>query len=254
MSFAQDGFEIVDLDHQSKGVLREARQKLQDILGGGLDTYHERVPHEDLERHTKALEAVANVPKRIIKIELSYFQWLVGIDLHIQSRPYLRISRPGVVTDNIGFHRDTWYGDTPYELSVWIPFTETDEGSALRVAPGSHVWSEEKNPVERIDGKVEKGSVKHSLGFIHSSPKRLVHAPKTIALKVPVGSMAVFPLSLLHGVEVNKSDKTRISMDCRIANSLAPIALSRSRDTNYYERLSISPVTSQALRYEEANR
>ena len=255
MSFAQDGYEVVNLIGYGLQVVREARQKLQGILGGAIETYHERVPNEDLERHAKALEVVKDIPKRIIKADLPYFQWLVGIDLHLQARPFLRIARPGIATDNIGLHRDTWYGDTPYEISVWIPLTETNEGSALRVAPGSHVWSEKEYPVERFERPdVEKGSAKHALGFIYNPPKRLVKEPKTIPLPVKPGQMIVFSLALLHGQKVNTSVLTRVSMDCRLANSLAPIALARSRDANYYERLSISPVTSQAIRYAEANK
>ena len=109
--------------------------------------------------------------------------------------------------------------------------------------------------MERFDRPdVEKGSVKHSLGFIYNPPKRLIKEPPTIPVPVKPGQMIVFSLALLHGQRVNTSVRTRVSMDCRLANSLAPIALSRSRDANYYERLSISPVTSQAIRYAEANR
>ncbi len=254
MSFPRDGYEIVPLSGYAMSIVRDARHKIEDVLGGALETYHERVEGEDLERHARALASVATVPKRIIRSDIQYFQWLVGIDLHIQAKPFLRISRPNVKSDNIGLHRDTWYGDTPYELSVWIPLTDTDEGNSLRVAPGSHVWSEKEHPVERIDGQIEKGSLKHALGFIHGKPKKLADLPATVALKVKIGQMIVFPLSLLHGVEVNVSTTTRVSMDCRIANSLAPIAMSRSRDPNYYERLTVSPVTAEALRYEEANK
>jgi len=65
--------------------------------------------------------------------------------------------------------------------------------------------------------------------------------------------MVVFPLSLLHGQEVNRSTKTRFSLDCRIANAIAPIKMARSRDANYYERFQTSPVTEVAMAYEKAN-
>lgn len=245
MNFIENGYEIVDLPngaHVVAGILKLTAMlgKLPEYRGG------------DVTLHAQAAELVSGIPLQIVSSNLPYFTRLLGSDLHIQQKPFLRISRPGVADDNIGMHRDTWYGDTPYEISVWIPFTDTDEGNALRVAPGSHLWSEEAHPVERVDGSVEKGSVKHSLGFIHGQPKRLVGGVPTIPLRVRVGQMIVFSLALLHGVEVNRSTRTRVSMDVRLTNSLAPVKFSRSRNEHYYEPLCRSPVSEVAKRYYEA--
>ncbi len=248
MSYADDGYEIVDLSPRARAIVDVGIVQVRHLLGP-LEGY----TGNDVELHALAQHRVSDIPRSVINYELEYFRKLIGCDLHIQSKPFLRISRPGAREDNIGLHRDTWYGDTPYELSVWIPFTDTDEGNALRVAPGSHVWSEAAHPVERIDGEVEKGSTKHSLGFIYGQPKRLANPVPTVALPVRVGQMIVFSLSLLHGQEVNCSTRTRVSMDVRLANSLAPISWQRSRDAEYYKRLCSSPVTEAALRYEVAN-
>lgn len=250
MSYAKDGYEIVELGPLAQMAVGHGIYRLEAMFGAPLEAFSTHPG--GLDAHARAAQAVASIPRGVISAERAYFNALLGRDLHIQQQPFLRISRPGIPDDNIGLHRDTWYGDTPYEISVWIPFTDTDEGNALRVAPGSHVWSEEAHPVERFDGGVEKGSVKHSLGFIHGQPKRLADPVGTKALPVRVGQMIVFSLALLHGQEVNRSTRTRMSMDVRLANSLAPVKFSRSRNPNYYERLFTSPVTEAALRYQEA--
>ena len=249
MSFVQDGYEIWTLGNKAILSLMLGKMSLHQKLGP-LEEYAE----DDLERHAAAAKEVAHIPKSIITAERKRFYELIGSDLHIQRQPFLRISRPGIVEDNIGLHRDTWYGDTPHEISVWIPFTDTCEGNALRVAPGSHLWSEAAHPVERFDGGVEKGSVKHSLGFIHGQPKRLAVPHHTVPLPVRVGQMIVFSLALLHGVEVNKSARTRVSMDVRLTNSFAPVKFSRSRDEHYYEPLFRSTVSEVAARYYEAQK
>lgn len=233
------------LGRRASIALHGAIAKLGTLLGVPLAGLHER---PDVS-HTQAAKLVADLPRKIIEEEYVYFRRTVGMDLHIQSTPYLRISRPGVDADNIGMHRDTWYGDTAYEVSVWIPLTDTDEDNALRIAPGSHLWSEKEHPVEEFDSGVAKGSEKHALGFVYA-PKRLVRPVETIPVPMRVGQMLIFPVSLLHGVEVNRSKRTRVSMDCRVANSLAPIRMSRSRDDNYYSRMAISPITEIALKYE----
>ena len=251
MSFVRDGYEIIVLEGEALEWAESGASRLRRAVGE-LTTLHGR--EVTVARHAELARMASIYPRLVITSLLSYFRTLIGADLHIQQEPFLRISRPGIPDDNIGLHRDTWYGDTPYEISVWIPFTDTDEGNALRVAPGSHLWSEEAYPIERFDGGVEKGSVKHSLGFIHSQPKRYVTPPETIALPVRVGEMIVFSLALLHGMEVNRSKRTRVSMDVRLANSLAPVKFSRSRDANYYEQLCVSPVTEAARRYYEAQK
>src|SRR5438132_8166557 len=92
----------------------------------------------------------------------------MGPDLDVQSAPYLRIVRPAKAQDNIGYHRDTVYGGSPYELSVFVPFVELAAGAALSVEPGSHLKAERDIPFVRMaisDKVVMKGSLKHTLGF-----------------------------------------------------------------------------------------
>lgn len=247
MTFLRDGYEVWDLGVEARTWLCSGVEELEQMLGK-LSAYTD----DDVHRHAAAAALVAHIPRRMIECSIHRVRELVGSDLHIQQTPFLRISRPGAPQDNIGLHRDTWYGDTPHEISVWIPFTDTDEGNALRVAPCSHVWSEAQHPVERFAGSVAQGSTKHSLGFIYGDPKRLADPVATIPLPVKVGQMIVFSLALLHGQEVNRSTRTRVSMDVRLANSLAPVKFARSRNPNYYERLSVSPVTAAAQRYYEA--
>ena len=256
MSIIDEGYEIIQLTGNANVAVVRAAAAIEKEIGD-LYTYHERATANDekrIEEHTRLAAMVAGIPRLAIGEHLEYFRRLIGSDLMLQSKPYLRISRPGVEEDNIGFHRDTWYGDTSYECSVWIPLTNTDVGNSLSVAPKSHVWSERAHPTERVSRPdVPKGSPKHSLGFIYDSPKRLVSAVQMTPLPVKVGQMIIFPLSLLHGQEVNKSTVTRFSVDCRIANALAPIKMARSRDANYYERWQTSPITAVALAYERAN-
>ncbi len=237
----KEGYIIVDLSQAGKGIAGMAKRSLMAHLGE-LESCQQEVTPE-------ARDIIKNYPRLIVEAEMPFFHALIGKDLHIQRKPYLRISRPGVMDDNIGVHRDTWYGDSPYELSVWIPLTDTSTENALLVAPGSHVWREEE--LEPAEPQADKGSPKHSLGYLYA-PKRLTRQVDLKPLPVRVGQMIVFSLSLLHGQEVNQSSTTRVSMDVRVANSLAPIKWERSKE-NYYEELSISPVRKEAMRYYQAN-
>lgn len=245
MSFVEKGYTIFDLSEASTALIRECTDEW-----GGLDM----IPDGDInEFQAEGRDALCKLPRSVVELELDFFRNLMGADLHIQREPFLRIARPGRDLDNIGYHRDTWYGDTPYEVSVWFPLTDTIESNALRVAPGSHLWPEHEWETE-VAGRtdVERGSLKHSLGFVVGQ-KKLRNAAEMVPLPVRVGQCIVFSLSLLHGQEVNQSPFTRVSMDVRVANSWAPIRWSRSRDPNYYEPLCVSPLTQAARKYAEAN-
>ncbi len=164
----------------------------------------------------------------------------------------LRIARPGKPQDNIGIHRDTLYGCTPYEISVVIPLTDTDEQSALHVIDNSHVAPESDYLYEEEDTDVVKNSDKHNLGFVYLK-KKLSPDLKTHPVPMKVGQALAFPLSLVHGQEVNNGKTPRFSVDIRLVNSLANIEWSRTVHKDYWERLCECPVTSQARKYYEAN-
>lgn len=215
------------------------------------DELHIRIQNDLSDRYQQAGFGPA-----IIEESAEFFKGFIGPDLHVQKFPYLRMARPGKRQDNIGIHRDTHYGGSPYELSVSVPFTDTGSAGALGVWSGSHVMSEEVLPVTHVDsGGVEKGSVKHKLGFLYA-PKELPEEVRRKVTPVPVrvGEALVFSLSLVHGQELNASQVTRFQSDIRVVSSLAPIQWERTVHQDYYRPLSSSPVTVQARLYYEANR
>jgi len=253
VSFETQGFEVINLGAPALSYVNLMRSKLEEKFGK-LTTFHERAGEEITVERSQACSVAYGNARAILTCEFASITRLAGLDLLVQTVPFVRISRPGIAEDNIGFHRDTWYGDTPYELSCWIPLTDTDVGNCLRICPGSHLWSEAEHPVEqfnRID--VSKGSAKHDLGFLYA-PKRLVERVDMAPLPLKVGQMVVFSLALLHGQEVNSSTATRFSIDIRLANKYAPIKLQRSRSENYYEEFSASPLSRVAKRYYEAQK
>ena len=45
----------------------------------------------------------------------------------------LKIARPNGYFDNIGFHKDTIYGQSPYEMSIHLPLVNLNKKSCLKV-------------------------------------------------------------------------------------------------------------------------
>jgi hypothetical protein len=153
---------------------------------------------------------------------LPIIQQFLGLDIMVQYNPYFRIARPNKPQDNIGYHKDTQYGQTPYELAVHIPFVDLDAKSALRVISGSHLMPESIFPRVTGDGPlIEKGSIENRIGKPYA-PKRLLvpEGMETIPLVMKVGQAAIFSPALFHGQEVNEGSVTRVSCDLRFVSAL----------------------------------
>jgi len=257
--FSEKGWVVIDFVDQTPVMkAREALQAhLNKLLGKNipLEEYHTEVEddahHTDLQTKMTEFFRKQKFGKAIIEKQLSLFKPFMGLDLSVQRNPYLRMARPGKPQDNIGYHRDTYYGGSPYELSVLVPFVDVAEPSALQVMTGSHTLPENHFPttqIENPDEAVRKGSSKHQLGFLYA-PKVMDPSIATDMLAVPLklGQAIAFSLSTVHGCVVNNGTATRWSSDIRVMNAFAPVDLSARPD--YYEPLSNSALTTQAQTY-----
>lgn len=255
----------VVFDFQDPSVIDHVRlnleHKLSFILGKKvpLEDYH--LFAEDDEKHSQIQAEITKFyreqkfARKIFQSQIDFFQQIVGLDLLSQAAPYLRMTRPGKPQDNIGYHRDTFYGGSPYELSVLVPFVDLEKASSLSVLSRSHCLPESLFPTKQIqnpDTDVTKGSIKHQLGFLYA-PKLMDPAIEKDIEPIPLkkGQALMFFLSTVHGSVINSGSVTRWSSDMRIANALAPIDLSARPD--YYELLASSPVTACAKKYYLAN-
>ena len=263
-ALTNNGWAVVDLPDPAP--VFKSRDRLLDRLRddgfpqlASLDAYHELVRSD--EHHTTTSHALAKfywaeqMGTSIISANLTLFRALLGPDLHVQRYPYLRIVRPRCPSDAAPLHRDTYYGASPYELSVIVPLTNMSEASSVRVISGSHVAPDRDYPyAQTVSADVVPHSQKHELGFAYA-PRVLDAALSQSATAVPVsvGQALIFGLSLVHGAGVNESSRTRCSTDIRVANSLAPVQWSRGVRPDYFVPLSSSPITRTAKAYLAAN-
>src|SRR5262245_60902947 len=120
VDFVERGWVVVPLSNEGRKIVEEGRalllRVLQQTVSGSIaniEQYHLSV--EDDKRHTEIQNLLsqefqkARIANRIIRADLPLWQSLVGLDLHVQKFPYLRLARPGKAQDNIGIHRDTHY-------------------------------------------------------------------------------------------------------------------------------------------------
>lgn len=218
-----------------------------------LETYHEfaknDLQHTELQIQLTQFFRSQRWGPKIIKEQVGFLNNLLGRDINVQSQPYLRITRPNKPQDNIGYHRDTFYGGSPFELSILIPYVDVSVESALSVLSGSHLQPDSDFPTTQIQSEdVTKGSAKHQLGFLYA-PK-LIDPSRTVDMQpipLKLGEALIFNLATVHGSIENKGICSRWSSDIRVVNALAPVDLSM-RPT-YYEKLSRSAITEIAEIY-----
>lgn len=168
------------------------------------------------------------------------FTSLLGPDVDIQTGVYLRVSRPNLEGDLIDWHRDTFYGNTPWEMNFWFPVFPLAKGAGLMVLEGSHLspvtnvhYIEENDPFRK---QVTKGSIASELGYQYA-PKcddtiANMDLSKVKLLTPEVGQAVFFFGHIVHRAQ-NLSNKTRVTIDVRIKHMLAPT----STKSGYYQPL-----------------
>ena len=256
--FVDDGYAIINFYNTE--YLKEFQQllleKLRDIMKNDnvtFETFHNFVTNDNdkinIQYILNKMIWDENLHEKIIIDNIDIYYTLVGKDLDLQTQPYLRIARPNCPQDNIGFHRDGFYGSSAYELSSVIPLVELNYKSALQIEPKSHLRG--PIPTTKVESKtIKKGDIKNQLGFQYA-PKIINNDYKINPIPIPLkfGQALSFGLGTIHGQEVNTDTITRFSMDVRVKNSF----VSSGTKDGYYKPLTQSVVTKTAQMYYENN-
>lgn len=258
MSFIDDGYEVVTLSREGAILVERVRHMVywnRGHLKAQKIARYVRSSDDHVAWQKVCADRINafNFSRVMAMYELDTLRDFVGSEIMYQRHAYFRAARPHVPGDNIGFHRDTWYGDSPLEVSMVVPLTQMTEGAAFKVSPGSHIEPEDSFPTMQTDDPLTpKGGTKHSLGFLYA-PKKLVTPVPMHSVEVCVGQALLFPVSLLHGQEVNTASWMRMSVDFKVAPSNVGLSSRRSVNEYYYQPLCESLVWKVKRLYDREN-
>ncbi|MGA1933318.1 hypothetical protein ACH5BF_11495 [Arcobacter sp. YIC-464] len=255
--FINEGYVVQNLENTNflnnfKEIILETLKGITNNKDITLETFHKFVK-DDKEK----LEIQYLISKKIwdeklhfnlIKENIDLYYNIFGKDLDIQAKPHLRIARPNCPQDNIGFHRDSQYGNKAFELSNFFTFVDLDENSALQVEAKSHKRG--TLPYTKIESaSVKKGSMENQLGYLYA-PKLIDETFKINANPIPLnfGQVLILGLGTIHGQETNSSNTTRWSIDIRVKNSFSTSNVKEG----YYTNLTSSIVSKYAQEYYKA--
>ena len=137
-----------------------------------------------------------------------YLDIIVGNELAMQIKVNLSIQLPNDNSSLLPVHADTWSGDSPFEIVVWIPLLNCYNTKSMFILPPKKA----KKLHESFDEYVGKSS-KALFDNIKQDVKWL---------DIKYGEILIFNQTLPHGNVVNREKETRWSMNCRFKSIFSP--------------------------------
>ena len=162
-----------------------------------------------------------------------YLDVLVGNELAMQLRVNLSIQMPGDESSLLPVHADTWSGDSPYEVVVWLPLVDCYDTKSMYFLPPEAANNLSNNFKLHTQGDSEQlfNTIKDDVKW----------------MKVDYGEVLVFNQIYPHGNVVNEENETRWSMNCRFKSLFSPYKDKKIGE--FFEPITMRPVTKVAIGY-----
>ena len=206
--FIDQGYIIRDVANKDAlgKIQKFTSEKLSRKGGDSLDKTHESISINEL--NTFRLEVIKDINEQswlreaYYQIAKPYLDILVGNELAMQLRVNLSIQMPEDDSSLLSVHADTWSGDSPYEVVVWLPLVDCYNTKSMYFLPPKAADNLSDDFKLHAQGNSEQlfNVIKNDVSWI----------------KINYGEVLVFNQIYPHGNHVNKESETRWSMNCRL--------------------------------------
>lgn len=148
---------------------------------------------------------------------------LLGENIACETSPRIRFSIPRDVRTTLEIHSDTFYGNSFFEINLWIQLSPSTMEPVLRFVPKSHLPDGGKYDTKRGTQHWDPALVRgRGIGIPYAPVTVDAERLQTVDLSVPYGSALVFFGSVLHSSCVITEPFPRISVDWRLTPLLLP--------------------------------
>jgi len=219
--FLKNGYVIRDANHTEE--LDRIRSDIFYILNNRkptsdkeLEIFFDKI-HNNIDRsilNEKRIELIAKlnslpwVRESYYKIAKEHLDLIVGNELSMQLRINLSIQFSKDDSSLLPLHCDTWSGDSPFEVVLWIPLVDCyDTKSMYILSPEeSKKLYNSFNDYMGLDSEALYEQIKDEVEFIN----------------IKYGQVLIFNQGIPHGNRVNETPDTRWSMNCRFKSVFSP--------------------------------
>ena len=196
-------------EEQSKKILKVVSEKK---TSSWLNFIHDHVPVNQLNnfrlKMIEFMNANSEFRKKYYQLARPYLESLVGNELAMQRRINLSIQMPDDDSSLLTVHADTWSGDSPYEVVVWLPLVDCYKTKAMYLLP----------PL--ADKKLKEDFIQFSSSSSEELFRRI--EKEVIWIEIKAGEVLIFNQNLPHGNRINHETETRWSMNCRFKGIFTP--------------------------------
>ena len=185
-------------------------------------------------RVIQGLNALSEFRLMYFRLAKPYLEAIVGNELAMQQRINLSIQMPNDTSSLLPVHADTWSGDSPFEVVVWLPLVDCFGTKAMYLLPPTQ-------SAKFSDEFSKRGG---------SSSESIFDSIKTEVkwLEVKSGQVLVFDQSLPHGNRLNEETETRWSMNCRFKGVFTPYG--DKKPGEFFEPITLRPASRRGMSYE----
>jgi len=180
--------------------------------GDILNQIHLKVPVPELNNFRlkiiRSFNAIEDFRLMYFRVARPYLEILVGNELAMQLRVNLSIQFPLDDSSLLPVHADTWSGDSPFEVVVWLPLVDCYRTKAMYILPPMPASQLSQNFIQLAGNSSEElyQSIDSEVSW----------------LDIRYGEVLIFDQALPHGNRVNKESETRWSMNCRFKGVFTP--------------------------------
>lgn len=246
-NFLRNGFVVCDAE--APQILESIRQDVIQIAinwlkqsqleskAFELSNSHDFVTNERLNdlRLTIFIEInkIADIRQRYFWLARKSIATLVGNELAMQNKVNMSIQQPNDESSVLPIHSDIWTGDSPFQVVLWVPFTDASKSNSMFLLP--------PNESREARQRVAAGEFK-SMDQIESE-----YHSQMVTMVIPYGKVLIFDSSCLHGNVLNETNTVRWSINCRFTGLLTPFTNPERRLGTYYLPITTRAATKMGL-------
>jgi sporadic carbohydrate cluster 2OG-Fe(II) oxygenase len=203
-----------------------------------LNQIHEYVRVSDLNQFRlnmiQGINAIDSFREMYFRVARPYLEALVGNELAMQLRVNLSIQMPRDDSSLLPVHADTWSGDSPFEVVVWLPMVDCYRTKAMYLLP--------PNSSQELSDKFMVRSGKSSEELYQNICNEVRW------LDVKYGEVLLFNQALPHGNRLNEEHETRLSMNCRFKGVFTPY--SDKKIGEFFEPITLRAASQTGMKYD----